>query len=167
MQSINEGHYFLTKILHQKKEVSELLKWRHATLGMDHCSLCRMYVLSNRRCSSGILDPEAETLWKTIGELYAIFTALGQRGSRVPCGVGQAPSAQSPLQALLHLLSAFSPLCSCLVPATCFAHSDLHSVAYAYCLIHYRWDDRSWRTLQRANSIITSIKQTTKIVPWL
>lgn len=28
MQGINEGHYFLTKILHWEKEVSELLKWR-------------------------------------------------------------------------------------------------------------------------------------------
>lgn len=112
-------------------------------------------------------DQQEETPWKTGGYLQAVFPAFGQRSSRVPCGTGQVLSAQNLLRADPHLDSALSPHRCCLAPATGFAHSELHSVAYASCSPHYRWENRSWRTLQGANSIITLIKPVTKIVPWL
>lgn len=90
--------------------------------------------------SSGTLDQEAETVWKTGGSV--LFSRLLGREAAEGAAEGAGLTPQSPGQPGATSRGPLPTHSSCLVPATCFAHSDLQS-ACACWLIHYRWDDRS------------------------
>lgn len=166
MQGINEGHCFLTKILHWgKRGIWAIKMTRHAIpFSFHHHSLCLLGVRANWHGLQALQIKKQKQCRIQETVCYFQDSQAEQQPNAPQSGAGL--SSQSPGQPGATSPGPLPTDSSCLVPATCFARSDLQS-AYAYCLIHYRWDDRSWGTFQRANSIITLIKPMTKIVLWL
>lgn len=89
MQGINEGHYFLTKILHGgEKEVFELLKWQGMLFLLGATSIPLPDGGKSKLArSSGTLDQEAETVEDK--RVCAVFKTLGRRSGRGRCRAGQ------------------------------------------------------------------------------